>query len=422
MTNNRFLLSLRRGALWFLLLSLPAVATAQLPIGDESDELTAKLINMPNIEVGKGISFMPTDSLFKLNIRFRMQNMVGLFFRDDMSLERSDMMIKRLRLRFEGYMFTPKLSYTLQLGFSPYDTKSSSSNDVLNVIRDAMIYYIPSSSFNIGFGQTKIPANRARINSSSALQFVDRSIVNSTFQVDRDFGVFAAYNWRLFSQVNAVTKASVTSGHGRNYNSIQNVGMAYTGRMELYPFGRFKSMGDLFEGDFEREAKPKLMIAGAYSYNNKTANIEGQRGEVIFNNETRNIANYFVDLIFKYRGFAFYTDFMGRFTPQSAVVTDNASGNTQYMYAGKGVNVQASYIFPSNWEVALRNSTLLPDEEIQPYVKYESFNQTTIGITKYLIGHSLKVQVDASYNHKTMLDPAAMRNDYELRFQVELGI
>ena len=90
------------------------------------------------------------------------------------------------------------------------------------------------------------------------------------------------------------------------------------------------------------------------------------------------------------------------------------------MYTGNGLNVQTSYLFPKNWEVALRNSTLFPDKDVRPIVGYKHYNQTTVAVTKYLIGHSLKIQADASYNHKSeALDPY---NRWELRFQVELGL
>ena len=134
------------------------------------------------------------------------------------------------------------------------------------------------------------------------------------------------------------------------------------------------------------------------------------------NGETRNLHAYFVDFILKYQGFAFYTDFMGRSTSQP-LFNNEAS---PCIYKGNGVNVQTSYLFPSNWEIALRNSTLLPAKEVQPIVGYKNYNQTTLAVTKYLIGHSLKIQADASYNTKqASVEPY---NRWQLRFQVELGL
>lgn len=382
----------------------------------EANELVEKIMNMPNIEVGKGVTFQPKNKSFEMTIRFRMQNMAGITLDKDFSIQETEARVKRLRLRFDGYIYSPKLTYSIQLGFTPYDSKSLPNGNV-NFVRDAMIYYVPSSTWNIGFGQTKIKANRARTNSSSALQFVDRSIVNSQFNLDRDFGVFGEFNKRLFSDFNIAAKGAITLGEGRNWSSSSGSGLAYTGRLELFPLGRFKANGDIIEGDYEREETVKILLAGAYSYNNRALRIQGQNGDWIPSGETRNLSSYFLDFILKYRGFAFYTDFMGRTTGNPLF----GSNETSFIYTGKGINVQTSYIFPSNWEIALRNSTMLPDSEVQDFAGYKNLNQTTFGVTKYLKGHSLKIQADASYNHqKEAANPDY--NRWQFRFQIELGL
>ena len=378
-------------------------------------DISELLRNMPNIEVGKGITFMPKNESYKMTMRFRMQNMVGLSFNEHFSLNKTEAQVKRLRLRFDGYIYSPKLTYTIQLGFTSYDAKVL-PNGNMNIVRDAMVYYVPSSTWNIGFGQTKIKANRARVNSSSALQFVDRSIVNSEFNLDRDFGFFGEYNTKLFSNFNFGAKASITMGEGRNWNTSQKSGFAYTGRLELFPLGRFKGYGEVIEGDYEREEKIKIFLAGTYSYNNRALRLQGQNGAMMPDNQHRNISAYFFDFILKYRGVAFYTAVMGRVCNAPTFKDSDA-----FVYSGKGVNLQTSYIFPSNWEIALRNSTLLPDHKIQDLAGYKFNNQSTFGVTKYLIGHSLKIQADASYNYRK--NPIINGyNRWELRFQIELGL
>lgn len=380
------------------------------------DPLLDQIRNMPNIEVGKGVTFQPKDKWYKLTMRFRMQNMVGMSFNDRFSLEKTEAQVKRLRLRFDGYIYSPKLTYSIQLGFTPYDAKPVNGN--MNIVRDAMVYYIPNSTWNIGFGQTKIKANRARMNSSSALQFVDRSIVNSEFNIDRDFGFFGEYNKRLFADFNIVARGSVTSGDGRNFQSAEKSGFAYTGRLEFFPMGRFKALGDVFEGDYEREDKPKLLVAGGYSFNDRALRLKGQTGDLIVDKQSRSLSNYYLDLIFKYNGFAFYTDWMGRVCNDPFIRVGDEIDQT--VYTGNGVNVQTSYIFPSKWEIAARNSTLIPDQEVRPMIGYKYFNQTTLGVTRYILGHNLKVQADASFNYKKGM-PRDSYNCYEIRFQVELG-
>ena len=216
-----------------------------------------------------------------------------------------------------------------------------------------------------------------------------------------------------------IPKGSVTLGEGRNWGNNKGSGLAYTGRIEFFPLGRFTGKGDAMEGDYEREQTPKILLAGAYSYNDRALRAQGSNGDLLRFDQARNLSSYFVDFIFKYRGFAFYTDFMGRTCTSSPLIK---SGETveQYILTGMGLNVQASYLFPSNWEIALRNSTIKPDKEVQPYTNYRCYNQSTLGVTKYLIDHRLKVQADLSYNYKDEFT-ASDYSRWQLRFQVELG-
>lgn len=387
---------------------------------DSSGELLARLRNMPNIEVGKGITFRPRNDRFEVTMRFRMQNLLALSFDDDLSLTETEARVKRLRLRFDGYIYSPKLVYSIQLGFTAYDADVL-PNGNMNIIRDAIVYYVPGPKWNIGFGQTKIKANRARINSSGALQFVDRSIVNSQFHLDRDFGLFGEYNLDRHEGFDLGFKGSVTLGEGRNWGASDNGGLAYTGRLELYPLGHFAAKGDVIEGDFAGEEQPRILVAGAYSFNHKASRFDGQRGAVMPDGETRNIGSYFVDLIVKYRGWAFYTDYMGRTCSEPLFGPETAG----FVYTGQGLNLQTSYLFDKKWEIALRNSTLFPAEAVQPRTGYRSHNQTTLGVTRYIIGHSLKVQADLSYNTYNRFGNevgSALRNGWELRFQLELGL
>ena len=390
---------------------------------DDLDEgkvdIMHRLENMPNVEVGKGVTFRPKNNSYEMTIRFRMQNMLGMTFRhvDGVQIDQTEAQVKRLRLRFDGYLFSPKFVYSIQLGFTGYDAEPL-PNGKMNIVRDAVVYFIPNSTWNIGFGQTKIKASRARVNSSSALQFVDRSIVNSEFTVDRDFGLFGEYNLGHVDSPFALSaKGSITLGEGRNWSVSPMDGFAYTGRLELYPLGRFHSNGELMEGDIYYETTPKLVIGGAYSFNHHAIREQGQKGSMLPDGEYRNIGSYFVDMVFKYKGFGLVADYMGRLTYDAPHIPNP----DYYIYTGSGLNVQASYLFNKKWEVALRNSTMFPDDSTIPFVGYSIWNQTTLGVTRYIIGHSLKVQLDVSYND--MADPINPLFDrWNVRFQLELGL
>lgn len=389
-------------------------------LSDSSRYLLEQLRHMPNIEVGNGITFRPRNNLFEVTMRFRMQNLLAFNFDNDFTLTQADARVKRLRLRFDGYIYSPKLVYSIQLGFTHYDSEDL-PNGSKNIIRDAIVYYVPNAVWNIGFGQTKIKANRARINSSSALQFVDRSIVNSKFNIDRDFGFFGEFNPLRGDGFNISAKASVTSGEGRNWGTSKKGGLAYTGRIEFYPLGRFKAKGEIVEGCYEYDERLRILVAGAYSYNDRTSRLEGQRGALMPGDATRNMGSYFVDFILKYRGWAFCTDFMGRTCDRPLFDEDPAA----YVYTGSGLNIQTSWLIKRKWEIALRNSTLFPSETIRRLAGYQNHNQTTLGLTRYIIGHNLKVQADISYNAYAERDVNIIPDGFDrwqLRFQVELGL
>ena len=382
----------------------------------ESNELIEQLKNMPFIEVGKGVSFQARNKTFGMTMRARMQSLLEFDLDEDFHHTMTDAEVKRIRLNFEGYVLSPKLLYSIQLGFAPNDMKTA-PNGNSNVVRNAILFYKPNSHWNFGVGQAKIKANRAHSTSSSALEFVDRSIVDGQFQLDRDFGFFAESYYTLAASFDVAAKASITMGEGRNWGkSNSQSGFAYTGRLELFPLGSFKGKGEAFEGDYEHEEHPKLMLGGAFSYNDKATRLNGQTGDFLPNGETRSLKSYFADVVFKYRGFAFAADFMGRACSQP--LFPNEPETT--IFVGKGVNVQASYMLTKHWSLALRNATLFADEKIRPAVGYKQFNQTTLGITKYLMGHNFKVQADASYNHRT--EAIAGYDRWQFRFVLEVGI
>ncbi|MBK6523256.1 MAG: hypothetical protein IPG08_13565 [Sphingobacteriaceae bacterium] len=154
----------------------------------------------PYFSFKSGLGFASPDSSYSMNIRFRMQHrfLMNTVDDEDLSPASWEARVRRCRLSFTGHAYSPKLTYYLQLSFSRGDmdwsvTDVTTQNVSPNVVRDAMVFYKPNKHIQLGFGQTKLPGNRQRVCSSGSLQFYDRSPVNATFTLDRDFGVFANY-------------------------------------------------------------------------------------------------------------------------------------------------------------------------------------------------------------------------------------
>lgn len=387
-----------------LTLCLPLAAHAQ----QEVDERAL-------IDVKNGISFR-RDPQFLLNLRFRMQNRLGYttVAGDDLSAAVVDARVRRLRLRLDGYVLSPKVQYYIQLSFSKSDLELEGGT-VPQPVRDAMVYYTFSPRFYIGFGQSKLPGNRQRVISSGNLQFPDRSIANGLYTLDRDFGLFAYWTQPIGRQEVQV-KGAFTTGDGRGA-SPGDPGMAYTGRVEWLPLGPFTNKGDYSEGDLEFEPKPRLSLAAGYSYNERAFRTQGQLGRELY--ASRDIATFIADMVLKYKGWALSGELFDRSSPDP--VTINADGAVRAVQVGQGVNAQLSKLFQSRYELATRYSVVRPPSHVAGQGRYTE--ELLLGTTKYLNGHRIKLQLYGGYRwveRRMALD--APGNAWTAMFQVEFGI
>ncbi|MFZ9587064.1 MAG: porin [Crocinitomicaceae bacterium] len=372
----------------------------------------------------KGIEVIQKDSLFSLQYQFRLQNRAGYMStsESDFTPDQFEWRVRRLRMRFKGFVYDPRLTYHIQLSFSRGDmdwdaTQGSTINTSPNIVRDAVINYDFSPSFKLSFGQTKLPGNRQRVISSGNLQFADRSIVNATFNIDRDFGFFAAYT-KNFYQI----KGAITSGEGRN-STKSNKGLNYTGRIEILPFGKFTSGNDECEGDLAREKSPKLVFAGTYNYNHLAMRQGGTIGNDLY--EASSISNIQLDAMFKYKGFAFYQEYLNR--TATLPITVNDLNKTRAIYTGFGVLTQMSYNLPSNLEFAARLATINPtknlyDNDLYPALNEKRLEQWQFGVSKYFYGHRVKVQGNLLYHITRDLKNQTKSGQFGAILQVELGI
>lgn len=401
-----------------ILLAIAATSFYSVAFSQKSD---LQLITKPQ----KGIEIIGKDSLFSMRFQFRMQSRAGMVTRseEDFSAESYEFRVRRLRMKMEGFVYNPKLTYKIQLAFSRGDmdwemTQSSTVNTSVNIVRDAVLYYEPLQDLKVGFGQTKLPGNRQRVVSSGDQQFADRSIVNSTFNIDRDFGFFGSYSRNYFN-----VHAALTSGEGRN-TTQSNSGLSYTGRVEFLPFGKFTGRNDYVEGDLEREQKPKLSLGASYNFNDDAVRVGGQLGRDLY--RKTDMQTVAVDAIFKYKGFAFYNEFMQR-DASSPVTFNSDTTKTSVVFAGFGFLSQVSYLFKSNWEVAARYAETTPFKSIYNNADFLMVNEKKtqniqLGVTKYLYGHRVKVQGNLLYQLVTDLRNNTNAGKYGVMFQVELGI
>jgi len=390
---------------------------AQVTIQPSKTDNDLKLSAIPYYSFGKGVGLTSPDSLFQLNIRFRMQNRLT-YLENDGESGSYDGQIRRLRLRFDGYVGNPKFLYAIQLSFAPGDVGEIREGENINIIRDAVVFYRPNNHWNISFGQTKLPGNRQRVNSSGGLQLTDRTINNARFTIDRDFG-FQVHNINEYKDTFSYNlKSALSTGEGRNSTDKPDSGIALTGKIELFPFGAFEKDGANFEGDIVREKKPKLMVSGVFQQNNHARRTQGQLGNDLF--QTRTMQSVLLDGIFKYKGLAAMASFMSRTTNDNAV-TFNPNDVTQssYVYVGNGFDYQLSYITKKNYEFIGRYSIQKVGNDIETLTP--NTKQYSLGLTKYIWEHTFKLQGEINFDTLDFYD-GSTKNNWYIRFQVEIGI
>ncbi len=367
------------------------------------------------IEIHDGIT-ISKDSLFLLNLRFRMQNRMGFqtMSGEDLSVKSVEARVRRLRLRLDGFVLNDRIRYYLQLNFSRQDLDLV-EDVVAQPVRDAMVYFHFNKYTYIGFGQSKLPGNRQRVVSSGNLQFADRSIANSIFTLDRDFGVFGYHTIPMGGQ-QLQLKGAVSSGDGRGAVP-ENEGLAYTGRMEWLPFGSFANKGDYSEGDLEFEPKPKLSIGAAYCYNDRAVRTGGQLGAELFT--PTDMSTFIADLLYKQQGWALSAEYFDR--QSDAPITTDEAGDVSFITTGQGLNVQLSKVLRSKYEFAGRYTLVNPVGDVAAL--RARTEEALIGSTKYLNGHRIKLQLYVGYRwNEGMMQLEHVGNSWTTMFQVEFGI
>ena len=351
---------------------------------------------------GKGLfNLIGQDSTWTMKVGLRFQTLATSKWdvNNGLSNPESSMLIRRSRLKFDGFAFSPKLKYKVELGLSNRDQSGASkyTSNAPRYILDAVLKWNFSGNFVLWFGQTKLPGNRERVISSANLQQVDRSLLNSRFTIDRDMGVQLRHHFNLTDTFLVKEIFSIAQGEGRNITTGNLGGHQYTTRVELFPFGDFKSKGDYKGSDLKFEPSPKLSLGVAYDFNNNASKTRSNQGSYMTNDTgfySTNISTLFVDAMYKHQGFSLMAEYANRTADDAFAKNSDGSLTGDEVQVGNGLNIQTGYLVSKTVELSGRYTNISLDKEI---TGKGSENQYTLGLSKYIAGHSLKVQTDLSY-------------------------
>ncbi|NIK90636.1 porin [Mangrovimonas sp. CR14] len=370
---------------------------------------------------GKGLlNLKAKDSSWtmKLGARFQVLSSSSWDYSDQkLSDQTTSTLIRRSRLKFDGYAFSPKLVYKLEIGLSNRDISGGSkyTGNTPRYVMDAVLKWKFYENFVLWFGQTKLPGNRERVISSANLQFVDRSILNSRFNIDRDIGLQLHHKTAIGNSLVMKEIVSISQGEGRNVTTGNQGGYQYTGRLEVFPFGEFDKKEDYMGSDLLRTQTPKLSLAVTYDYNQDAVRTRSNMGSYMENDlglYQTNISTIFADFMFKYKGLSIMGEYAKRNADDPIAKNSDGTETGDIVLIGKGYNIQSGYLLKNNWEFSGRYS----NNEFEEITDADRMNSYTLGISKYFVGHKLKLQTDFSYLNSESNDSVLARLQVEIHF------
>lgn len=362
---------------------------------------------------GQGLKVNGDD--FSLQVRARAQLRAAVFVPGEEGADpEAAAMVRRLRLVMTAKNPSRNLQLSLQLGFAPRDMES----DLMVPLYDAVATWTPLRDLGVRAGQMKVPFNRESVVSSSALQFVDRSVNNATLNLDRDIGV-QLFSDDLFGIGGRLGyQLGVYNGDGRN-RVVGDTGFLYVARVDVRPLGTFEDINA--QADLGRKRPPRLDLGVAAARNIGTVRARSTSGDTLDVPFTYDHGA--VDLVFKAKGFSLHGEaIVRRATETSARATlDDGTEVTATSGSAWGWSAQAGYVFPGGWEPVVRYATVMPMAALdgravpdEPAVPSET--EARAGLNWYVQGHDLKVQLDAGL----LGGDAHPDGDVEVRLQSQL--
>jgi len=330
---------------------------------------------------------------------------------------------RRLRMKVGGFGYQPWLRYYLEVDFQPSrDVDDSSASASARVI-DWRIDIAKWDWGGIRVGQWKIDLNRERVDSSGRQQFVERSISNRVFTIDRQIGI--QLRGRAFRETRGDISywAGVMNGEGRGVRNSGD-GLMYMGRLQWNFLGRDLAFRQT-DVEFTELPTGTLALGGFTNTGSCTrwsssgcGNLDGFESSATAASDQFKIDQLVQEFAFKYRGLSIQQEY------HEKTIRDRSDGSKHDLTGGY---VQAGYFFhhlypriPAPLEFAVRYAAV--DEPNAVNRTFENQRREfTLGANWFFNGHNNKLTVDLS---RLSLDDGLVGLDdseNRLRFQWDLS-
>jgi phosphate-selective porin OprO/OprP len=355
--------------------------------------------------VGSGFRFATRDGNWRTDLQWRAQTRYTTPVRSDPrqissfnAEDQSNFEARRLRMKIGGNGFQPWLQYYFEVDLQPSRDVDDSSSAASSRVIDWRVDIAKWDWGGIRVGQWKVDLNRERVDSSGRQQFVERSIVNRVFTIDRQVGV--QLRGHLFEDSPADMRyfAGVFNGEGRGVNNTDD-NMMYMGRLQWNFLGRDLGFRQT-DVEFTDLPTGSLAIAGATHQGSCTrwsssgcGNLDGFEKPADATADQYEIRQVVQEFAFKYRGFSAQQELHRK------RIRDTLTGERSELTGGY---VQAGYFFhntfpsfPAPLELAARVAYV--DEPNGSNIMFENArNEFTIGANWFFSGHNNKLTLDYS--------------------------
>ncbi len=382
----------------------------------------------------KGFRLESQDGNFQTNLQWRAQLRFTEPYRSDPrqvddfeSPDERTFEGRRLRMKIGGHGYKPWLKYYFEVDLQPTRSSGASSSNASARVIDWRIDITKNKAFGIRAGQWKIDYNRERVDSSGRQQFVERSIVNRVFTIDRQMGIGA--RGRLFEGTAADLRyyAGAFTGEGRGVSNDDNT-LMYASRLQWNFLGRDLGMR---QTDVERTEKPTASFAlGGATHTGKATrwsssgggNLDGFEKVADAEAGQYRVHQAVAEFAYKHQGFSTQNEFHWK-NIQDTTLASGQAGNDSDLY---GLYTQVGYFFNEIWsgfpeplELAARYAWLTEPNAVDLALENER-QEFTIGANWFFNGHNNKLTLD--YSYLTLDDENLDRNKSGSRVRLQWDI
>ena len=392
-------------------------------------EAEKKLEDEFPVKVGwgkKGFTLDTRDGMFGTKIQWRFQgrwtypdNSDEDSVTDFMDNEESTFELRRVRMKVGGHGYAKWLKYYFEVDWQPTRSSDSSPTNSGTRLIDWRIMLSKYKWAQLRIGQWKINYNRERVDSSGKQTFVERSIVNRVFTIDRQVGAMLYGHVLPGTAFDSWYYAGVFTGQGRGEENDDD-NMMWMGRYQWNFLGR-----DLkwTQSDIKFHQQPTGSVAGAYYTNISkcTRWSSGGCGQLAgFANGAEGqyrIDGWMYEFAFKWRGLAIQHEFHWKQIKDSNLPEGINQTNLKGSYAN--ISYFPHYLvkaIPKPLEIGFRYAFVDPNVS----VKDDKLSEYTAVFNWFFAGHRNKLTLDGSW--LTLAQPVGGKlNEQRIRLQWDVS-